>query len=53
MRFAFIAKNADLLPIERLCRIMDVSPRGYRAFRRRPVSVSQRKDMVVLAHIRE
>ena len=53
MRFAFIAKNADMLPIDRLCQIMDVSPRGYRAFRNRPLSQSQRKDMVVLAHIRE
>jgi len=47
VRFVFIAKNAGMLPIERLCRIMDVSPRGYRAFHR------QRADMVVLAHIRE
>lgn len=53
MRFAFIAKNADMLPVERLCQIMDVSPRGYRAFRNRPLSQSQRTDMVVLAHIRE
>ncbi len=53
MRFAFIAKNADTLPVERLCQIMDVSPRGYRACRNRPLSQSQRKDMVVLAHIRE
>lgn len=53
MRFAFIAKNADMLPVERLCQIMDVSPRGYRAYRTRPLSQSQRKDMVVLAHIRE
>lgn len=53
MRFAFIAKNADMLPAERLCQIMDVSPRGYRAYRNRPLSQSQRKDMVVLAHIRE
>lgn len=53
MRFAFIAKNADVLPVERLCQIMDVSPRGYRAYRERPLSQSQRKDMVVLAHIRE
>lgn len=53
MRFAFIARNADILPIERLRQIMDVSPRGYRAYRSRPLSKSQRKDMVVLAHIRE
>ncbi|MBO6777877.1 MAG: IS3 family transposase [Marinibacterium sp.] len=53
MRFAFIAKNADMLPVERLCQIMDVSPRGYRAYRNRPLSQRQRKDMVLLAHIRE
>ena len=53
MRFAFIAKNEGLLPIKRLCEIMDVSPRGYRAWRTRPMSKTQRADMVVLAHIRE
>ena len=53
MRFAFIAKNADMLSVERLCQIMDVSPRGYRAYRNRPLSQGQRKDTVVLAHIRE
>ena len=53
MRFAFIAKNADMLPVERLCQIMDVSPRGYLAYRTRPLSQSQRKDMVVLEPIRE
>ena len=53
MRFAFIAKNEGLLPIKRLCQIMDVSPRGYRAWKARPMSKAQRADMVVLAHIRE
>ena len=37
---------------DRLCQIMDVSPRGFRAFRSRPMSQSQRTDMVLLAHIR-
>lgn len=31
---------------------MDVSPRGYRAYRTRPISQRQRTDMVLLAHIR-
>ena len=31
MRFAFIAKYKDMLSVNRLCQIMDVSPRGYRA----------------------
>lgn len=53
MRFAFIAKNADMLPVKRPCRIMDVSPRGSRAFRSQPLGRSQRKDMIVLARIRE
>ena len=53
MRFAFIAKNEGTLPRKRLCQIMDVSPRGYRAWRTRPMSKTQRTDMVVLAHIRE
>ena len=38
---------------DRLCRIMNVSPRGFRAFRSRPMSQRQRTDMVLLAHIRE
>jgi putative transposase len=36
-----------------LCRVMNVSPRGLRAFRSRPASRRQRMDMVVLAHIKE
>ena len=39
--------------IERLCRALKVTSRGYRAWRARPMSARQRKDMVVLAHIRE
>ena len=40
-------------PIDRLCRVMNVSPRGLRAFRKRLASRRQRMDMVVLAHIKE
>ena len=53
MRFAFIAENKHALPVSRLCEIMDVSPRGYRAYCARPLSDSRHKDLVVLAHIRE
>ena len=35
------------------CPNLEVSPRGYRAWRSRPMSASQRKDLVVLAHIRD
>jgi hypothetical protein len=53
MRFRFVEENRGAIPAERLCRIMNVSPRGLRAFCSRPISQSQRKDMVLLAHIRE
>ena len=53
MKFKFIADYQGDLSINRLCEIMDVSPRGYRAYRNRPLSPSQCKDLVVLAHIRE
>ena len=36
-----------------MCRVMDVSPRGLRAFRNRPASRRQRSDLVTLAHIKE
>lgn len=53
MRFRFVEENRTSLSAERLCQIMNVSSRGYRAYRARPISQSQRKDMVLLAHIRE
>ncbi len=53
MRFAFVEEHRSEISVNRLCQVMDVSPRGYRAWRDRPMSRSQREDMVVLAHIRE
>ena len=53
MRFAFVEEHSSQLPVNRLCQIMNVSPRGYRAYRSRPMSRRQRKDLIVLAHIRE
>tara|TARA_R110000751_G_scaffold1714_6_gene6206 strand:+ start:2846 stop:3703 length:858 start_codon:yes stop_codon:yes gene_type:complete len=53
MRFAFVEEHRHDIPVNRLCEIMDVSPRGYRAWRSRPASWRQRTDMVLLAHIRE
>ena len=53
MRFAFVEEHRKCIPTERLCRIVDVTPRGYRAWRGRPASHRQREDMVLLAHIRE
>ena len=53
MRFRFVEEQRGAFPIDRLCRVMNVSPRGLRAFRKRPASRRQRMDMVVLAHIKE
>ena len=49
----FVEENQGKVPIKRLCKIMNVSSRGFRAFRSRPISQSQCKDMMLLAHIRE
>ena len=53
MRFRFIEAHSATFSTNRLCQMMNVSPRGLRAFRRRPASHRQRMDMVVLANIKE
>ncbi len=53
MRFQFIAEYRGDLSRAHLCRMMQVSDRGLRAWRRRPPSHRQRRDMILLAHIRE
>lgn len=53
MRFAFVEEHHSHVPIERLCRILNVTLRGYRAWCSRPLSQRQRDDLVLLAHIRE
>ena len=53
MRFAFIEAWKEEWPVEFLCNIMQVTSRGFRAWRVRPMSQRQRDDMVLLAHIRE
>lgn len=53
MRFAFIDAWKEVWSVEFLCRIMQVTSRGFRAWRSRPMSRRQRDDMVILAHVRE
>lgn len=45
-------EHRSAFSIGRMCRGMDVSPRGLRTFRSRPASRRQRSDMVTLAHIK-
>ena len=53
MRLAFVEEHRRAIPVNRLRQIMDVSPRGCRAWCARPACRRQRTDMVLLAHIRE
>ena len=53
MRFAFIERYRGLLPRSHLCRLLAVTDRGLRAWRRRPPPLRQRTDRVLLAHIQD
>lgn len=53
VRFAFVHSWRHRWPVELMCRVLQVSERGYRSWRSRPVSQRERTDMKVLAHIRE
>ena len=53
MRFKFIEEHRSAFPINLMCRVMAVSPRGLRAYRSRPACRRQRSDLVTLAHIKE
>ena len=53
MRFRFVEEHRSSFGTDRLCQVMNVSPRGLRAFRSRPASRRQHTDMIVLAHIKE
>ena len=53
MRIKFIEEHRNQFATERLCKVMDVSARGLRAFRNRLASLRQRSDLVTLAQIKE
>ena len=53
VRFAFVEEHSRRVPVERLCRMLKVTSRGFRAWRDRPISQRHRYDMVLLAHIRK
>ena len=46
-------EHQSVFAIGRMCRVMNVSTRGLRAFRKRTASSRQRSDLVTLAHIKE
>ena len=53
MKFQSIAEYRGSLTRSRLCRLMGVTERVLYAWKHRPPSHRQRRDMVLLAHIRD
>ena len=53
MKFEFIKEWRHIWSVGLLCRVMQVTARGFRKWLTRPMSSRQRGDMKVLAHIRE
>ena len=52
MKFTFIDAAKEEFPVQRLCKVLEVSQSGYFAWRSRPASRRQRDDLVLLAHVR-
>lgn len=53
VRFQFVASCRGSLSPSRPCHMTGVADRGLRAWQRRPPSIRQRRDMMILAHIRK
>lgn len=53
MKFQYIGDYSGCLTRSHLCRLMGVTERGLHAWKHRPQSQRQRRDMVLLAHIRD
>lgn len=53
MKFAFLDDYRGGLSKAHACQVMGVTDRGLRAWKHRPTSHRQRRDMVLLAHIRD
>jgi putative transposase len=52
MRFKLVDAAKKDFPVQRLCKVLEVSPSGYFAWKSRPASLRQREDLVLLAHVR-
>ncbi len=52
MRYAVITRHRHEFPVRLMCRVLDVSPAGYYASRKRPASWHALIDEVLMAHVR-
>jgi putative transposase len=52
MRFQLIDAAKEEFPVQRLCKVLEVSQSGSFAWQSRPASRRQREDLVLLAHVR-
>ena len=52
MRYQFVAEHQDTFPVVRLCQVLDVSPSGYYAWRKRPTSQREMANRELLREIR-
>jgi putative transposase len=53
VKFTFLDDYRGALSKAHACQVMGVTDRGLRAWKHRPTSHRQRRDMVLLAHIRD
>lgn len=53
MRYQFIENHRELFPVQRMCKVLAVSPSGYYAWRKRPVSRLKMANNRLLAKIKE
>lgn len=53
MKYEFIAEHAGEYPVRRMCEVLEVSPSGYYAWRKRPASRREQSNQTLLAEIRE
>ena len=51
MTFAFIAAEKAHFPVRRLCRVLDVTPSGYYAWRTRPLSARAQQDRALVRRL--